>query len=130
MQDPRPAMSNRRIDFDPQQSYSLTWAIAWEYRERILLGSIVSACRFEDRAPVCAQLTSYDEGHLLDYLHLLDADAEGADWREAAGLIFGIDAAAEPDRAKVMHDSHLARARWMTEVGYAHLLGSDRPLRS
>jgi hypothetical protein len=32
---------------------------------------------------------------------------------------------AEPDRAKTMHDSHLARARWMTEIGYAHLLGPD-----
>ena len=55
-------------------------------------------------------------------------DAGGADWREAAAVVFGIDVAAEPDRAKAMHDSHLARARWMTEVGYAHLLGCKRPL--
>ena len=78
---------------------------------------------FDDRAPDSAELTAYDEGHLTDYLHLLDAEANGADWREAVGLIFGIDAAREPERAKAMHDSHLARARWMTEVGYAHLLG-------
>lgn len=78
---------------------------------------------FDDRAPVSQQLTAYDEGHLADYLRLLDAEADGADWRDAAGLIFGIDAAAEPDRARMMHDTHLARARWMTEVGYAHLLG-------
>ncbi|OJU59289.1 MAG: hypothetical protein BGO08_04895 [Altererythrobacter sp. 66-12] len=84
--------------------------------------------RFDDRAPDSPQLTSYDEGHLADYLRLLDADADGADWREAARLIFGIDTTAEPDRAKTMHDSHLARARWMTEVGYAHLLGCQRPL--
>lgn len=83
---------------------------------------------FDDRAPDSQQLTIYDEGHLVDYLRLLDADADGADWREAAGLIFGIDVVAEPDRAKRMHDSHLARARWMTEVGYAHLLGCQRPL--
>ena len=81
---------------------------------------------FNDRAPDTAELTAYDNGHLTDYLRLLDADADGADWREAAGLIFGIDVAREPGRAKVMHDSHLARARWMTEVGYAHLLGSRR----
>ena len=84
---------------------------------------------FDDRAPVSQQLTTYDEGHLADYLRLLDADADGANWREAAGVIFGIDVAAEPDRAKTMHDSHLARARWMTEVGYAHLLGCQRPLK-
>lgn len=81
---------------------------------------------FDDCAPESEQLTTYDEGHLIDYLRLLDADTDGADWREAAAVIFGIDVAAEPDRAKTMHDSHLARARWMTEVGYAHLLGTPR----
>lgn len=81
---------------------------------------------FDDRPPDSADLTAYDEGHLSTYLRLLDADADGADWREAAGSIFGIDATREPNRAKVMHDSHLARAQWMTEVGYAHLLGSRR----
>ena len=83
---------------------------------------------FDECAPDSQQLTSYDEGHLADYLRLLDANADGTDWREAAGLIFGIDAAVEPDRAKTMHDTHLARARWITEVGYAHLLGCDRPV--
>ena len=84
---------------------------------------------FSDRAPDLSQLTSYDEAHLVAYLRLLDADAEGTDWHEAAAIVFGIDVSAEPDRAKTMHDSHLARARWMTEVGYAHLLGCERPLR-
>lgn len=88
----------------------------------------MSTCPFEDRVPESMQLTAYDESHLADYLRLLDADTEGADWREVAALIFGIDATAEPDRAKTMHESHLARARWMTEVGYAHLLGCERPL--
>ena len=85
--------------------------------------------RFDDRAPDSPQLTDYDHGHLVAYLRLLDADDEGGDWREAAALIFGIDVAAEPGRAKAMHDTHLARARWMTEVGYAHLLGCQRPLK-
>jgi len=89
----------------------------------------MSINQFADRAPEISQLTAYDESHLVDYLRLLDADAGGADWREAAACILGIDAAAEPQRAKTMHDSHLARARWMTEIGYAHLLGCDRPLR-
>ena len=84
---------------------------------------------FDDRAPDAQQITTYDERHLVDYLQLLDADADGIDWREAAGVIFGIDAVVEPDRAKSMHDSHLARARWMTEVGYAHLLSCEPPLK-
>ena len=69
---------------------------------------------FEDRAPDAPQLTAYDEDHLADYIGLLDADDGGTPWREAAALIFGIDPAAEPERA---------RARWMTEIGYAYLLG-------
>ena len=89
----------------------------------------MSTSQFADRAPDVSQLTAYDEGHLVDYLRLLDADDEGADWREAASDILGIDASAEPRRAKTMHDSHLARARWMTEVGYAHLLGCGAPLK-
>jgi len=89
----------------------------------------MSINQFADRAPEISQLTAYDESHLADYLRLLDADAGGADLREAAAGILGIDVAAEPQRAKTMHDSHLARARWMTEIGYAHLLGCDRPLR-
>lgn len=87
----------------------------------------MSTCHFEDRAPDAAQLTAYDEAHLIDYLRLLDADADGADWRDAAASILGVDVVAEPDRANAMHASHLARARWMTEVGYAHLLGTGHP---
>ncbi|MEW5997907.1 MAG: DUF2285 domain-containing protein [Pseudomonadota bacterium] len=87
----------------------------------------MSNSRFADRAPDVLQLTAYDESHLADYLRLLDADDEGGDWREAAACILGIDATTEPHRAKTMHNSHLARARWMTEVGYAYLLGCERP---
>ncbi|MDR6849273.1 DNA -binding domain-containing protein [Sphingomonas sp. BE137] len=85
----------------------------------------MSTCRFKDRAPDSAKVTAYDESHARDYLRLLDADAEGADWREVAPAIFGIDVAIEPERAKTMYASHLARARWMTEVGYAHLLSAE-----
>ena len=89
----------------------------------------MSTNQFADHAPEVSQLTAYDESHLTAYLRLLDADDDGADWRETTAVILGVDAAAEPQRAKTMHDSHLARARWMTEVGYAHLLGCERPLR-
>ncbi|QNG44200.1 DNA -binding domain-containing protein [Sphingobium yanoikuyae] len=89
----------------------------------------MSTSSFADRAPEVSQLTAYDESHLTAYLQLLDAHDDGADWRKITAAILGVDASAEPQRAKTMHDSHLARARWMTEVGYAHLLGSQRPLK-
>jgi Uncharacterized conserved protein (DUF2285) len=77
---------------------------------------------FQDRPPLTERVNAYDEQHLATYIRLLDADAEGADWREVVTIIFGLDPAREPDRAKIVHDSHLARARWMTETGYRHLL--------
>jgi hypothetical protein len=55
-------------------------------------------------------------------LRLLDAADEGADWREAVRIIFGLDPINEPQRARIVYDSHLARARWMTQTGYRHLL--------
>jgi hypothetical protein len=80
---------------------------------------------FDDRPPDSSKLTPYDERHLATYIRLLDAAEEGADWREAVRIIFGLDPAREPKRARLVHDSHLARARWMMEAGHRHLL---RPL--
>lgn len=71
-----------------------------------------------DEAPNGDLLTDYDRAHVALYCRLLDAEADGADWREAVEILFRIDPDTEPDRARRMHDSHLARARWMTERGY------------
>lgn len=76
----------------------------------------------EDRPPESAELTDYDKRQLSTYLRLLDAADEGADWREAVKIIFGLDPVHDPERARTIHDSHLARARWMTQTGYRHLL--------
>ncbi|MFZ2157040.1 MAG: DUF2285 domain-containing protein [Bradyrhizobium sp.] len=73
-------------------------------------------------APTDPALTGYDQEHLVTYLRLLDADAEGADWREVARIVLHIDPDREPDRARHAFDSHLARAKWMTEHGYRDLL--------
>jgi len=54
-------------------------------------------------------------------MRLLDAADDGADWREAVEILFGICPIAEPERARRIHDTHLARARWMTEHGYRQL---------
>ncbi len=53
-----------------------------------------------DLAPNSSVLTGYDEQHLVTYLRLLDADAEGADWQEVAQIVLHIDPALEPDRAR------------------------------
>ncbi len=75
-----------------------------------------------EEAPSDAQLTDYDRAHLPIYLRLLDAAAEGAAWEEVTHIVLGIDPAREPARAKHTHDSHLARARWLSEHGYRDLL--------
>lgn len=82
----------------------------------------MSKSPFEDSPPLTDRLNAYDEANFATYLRLLDAAEEGADWREVAEIVFGLDVDANPERAKRMHDTHLARARWMTEKGYKHLL--------
>jgi Uncharacterized conserved protein (DUF2285) len=80
-----------------------------------------------DVAPADKNLTGYDQQHLVTYLRLLDADAEGADWQEVARIVLHIDPEREPDRAKRAWESHLARAKWMTENGFRHLLRGGAP---
>ena len=75
-----------------------------------------------DEAPDGPSITSYDELHFTRCLRLLDADAEGADWREIALIVLGIDLSKELDRAHRAYETHMARARWMTEHGYGELL--------
>jgi hypothetical protein len=75
-----------------------------------------------DTAPTEPELTSYDDLHKVTYLRLLDAAAEQADWREVARIVLKIDPDKEHDRARRAWETHLARARWMTEQGYKFLL--------
>ena len=77
-----------------------------------------------DTAPEAETLTAYDRDHIKLYVRLLDAEQAGASCEEVSVVLFGIDAAREPERARRMHASHLARARWMTEHGYRDLLAS------
>ena len=75
-----------------------------------------------DTAPSDSAMTVYDEEHVITYLRLLDADAKGADWREVTRVVLHLDPEQESDRARRAFDSHLSRAKWMTEHGYRHLL--------
>jgi Uncharacterized conserved protein (DUF2285) len=65
--------------------------------------------------------------HLVTYLRLLDADAEGADWREVARIVLNLDVENDPERTRQVWHSHLTRAKWMTETGYRHLLRGGAP---
>jgi hypothetical protein len=82
-----------------------------------------------DQAPDADLLTGYDQEHLVTYLRLLDAEADGADWAEVAQIVLHIDPSREPERARRAWESHLARAQWMTEHGYKHLLKGSPPNR-
>jgi hypothetical protein len=80
-----------------------------------------------DTASSDSVLTAYDEEHVITYLRLLDADAKGADWREVARIALRLDPEQELDRARRAFDSHLSRAKWMTEHGYRQLLRGGTP---
>jgi hypothetical protein len=80
-----------------------------------------------DTAPTDAILTGYDEQHVVTYLRLLDAERDGADWQQVAKLVLHIDPAREPTRARRAWETHLARARWITESGFKHLLRGGAP---
>jgi hypothetical protein len=44
-----------------------------------------------DAAPTDPVLTVYDEEHIITYLRMLEADKEGADWREVAQIVLHIN---------------------------------------
>jgi hypothetical protein len=68
-------------------------------------------------------MTSAILSRIYGYLMRLRKVLTGAKWPR---IVFGLDAASEPDRARLVHDSHLERARWMTAHGYRHLLDKSR----
>ena len=83
-----------------------------------------------DQAPTDDKLTDYDRLNLITYIRLLDADADGIPWEEASRSILHIDPDTEPKRAKRAHRSHLARAQWMTRVGYHQILIDEKLRKS
>lgn len=76
-----------------------------------------------NEAPTSPTLTDYDYTLLSCYLRLLEAEAEGADWREVAQFVLQIDPNEHYCRAKRRYDSHIARAHWMSEQGFRQLMG-------
>jgi hypothetical protein len=67
-------------------------------------------------------LTAYDRAHLVTYLKLLDAETMQIDWMVTARSVLSLDPEADVDAAQRVYAAHLARAHWMTHVGFRHLL--------
>lgn len=84
-----------------------------------------SQIQIADEAPWSDQINAYDEAQFRLYLRLLDAVEAKASNAEICKVLFDIDAEREPARAQRCLESHLRRARWMTEHGYRELLRRD-----
>lgn len=74
----------------------------------------------DDEAPAGNDITPYDEQHYVTYLRLLDAKADGADWKEVALIVLHRDPAEK--RTRRCWESHLARAQWLSREGYRRIL--------
>ncbi|RWB30474.1 MAG: DUF2285 domain-containing protein [Mesorhizobium sp.] len=79
-----------------------------------------------DEVPWSDNITPYDDRHKVTYMRLLDAEADGADWREVARIVLHRDPVAEPERTRHCWEDHLRRAKWMTTTGYRKILAGDR----
>jgi len=86
--------------------------------------SLPPAPPIADTAPSQSRVTTYDRAHLATYLRLLDAASEGTPWEEVARIVLKLDPVQDRDRARRAHETHLARARWLSENGYRDLLRS------
>ena len=76
----------------------------------------------DDIAPVGDDITIYDERHFVTYLRLLDAKADGADWKEAARIVLHRDPVGDERRTFRCWQTHLERAQWLSREGYRRIL--------
>lgn len=70
-----------------------------------------------ERSAPSGTATEYDRAHLALYAALLDADAAGVDWEEAAATLMQLDP--KSPGSEPCWQSHLDRARWITGAGLA-----------
>jgi hypothetical protein len=73
-----------------------------------------------DAAPSDPVLTTYDHEHMVTYMRVFDARAEGADWKEVARIVLHIDPGSRAGARSYAFER--ARAKWMTSHGYRQLL--------
>jgi hypothetical protein len=58
------------------------------------------------QAPRDSKVTDYDLEHAALYIRLLDAEASGADWQEAAKVLLGADLPRETAQARHAYETH------------------------
>lgn len=78
-----------------------------------------------DTVPWDDGITGYDRAHFDIYLRLLDAQDAGASTTEMCETVLGRDPVADPAASLKALESHLARAKWLSEQGYRDLLKSS-----
>jgi Uncharacterized conserved protein (DUF2285) len=78
------------------------------------------------KPPDSDQLTAFDHDHLVVYLRVLDAVADGVDWTIIAREVIGIDPLQDEAAAKHVFEAYRARAQWMARVGYRLLVSGGR----
>ena len=88
----------------------------------------MSKSPFKDSPPLTDRVNAYDEANLATYLRLLDAEMDGADWREAVELLVQMlgpmmPHLAEECWARLGYNTLLANAPW--PVAEAGLLVDD-----
>lgn len=76
-----------------------------------------------DTAPTSPSVTAYDENHFPLYLQILDALQENVAAEDICRTILGRDPQTDPHCMAVL-ESHINRAKWMSEQGYKDLLAS------
>ncbi len=72
------------------------------------------------------QLTAFDRTHLVVYLRVLDAVADGVDWTVIARDVIDVDPSPNEAAAKRVFEAYRARAQWMARVGYRLLVSGGR----
>jgi len=80
--------------------------------------------KLQSLAPVGDELTPYDRAHFQLYLQLLDAEKQNIDWQTVVCDVMGLSP--KDASAKACWQSHLQRAKWMSETGYRQLLDSPK----
>jgi hypothetical protein len=114
-----PYQGPRPLQSPPASGENLTLGTQGEFRQRV--GS--SRCRSRSEPAGSAKSRHSASSSRAGLSHNGSSRSvtdvgECALKRFTAQLVLSLDPAADLDRAQLVHDAHLARARWMTRVGH------------
>ena len=82
----------------------------------------VGVVRLWGVCPQTEELSDYDMQNMTMYSLLLEAESEGGNEMEMARVFFGINPLKQPVRAERVVKSHLRRAHWLLNNGFAYFL--------